>query len=89
MPGKNKRPSRIRSIEAELGCCRVDSVVTVDARGQLVLPKEVREKAGIKAGDKLAVVSCEQNGNTCCIALIKAEGLEGMVKGLLGPLFGK
>jgi AbrB family looped-hinge helix DNA binding protein len=70
----------------DAGCCQVDSVVTVDGRGQLVLPKETREKAGIKAGDRLAVVSWKKDGEVCCIALIKAEGLAGMVKGLLGPV---
>jgi len=50
--------------------------------------KAVREKAGIKAGDKLAVVSWERDGKTCCIALIRAEGLAGMVKGFLGPVMG-
>ena len=40
-----------------LDCCRVEAVVNVDARGQMVLPKEVREKAGIKADQKLAVVT--------------------------------
>ena len=37
------------------GCCCVDAMVSVDERGQMVLPKETREKAGIKAGDKLIV----------------------------------
>jgi len=72
--------------ETDMGCCQVDSVVTVDGRGQLVLPKETREKAGIKAGDKLAVVSWKKDGKVCCISLIKAEGLAGMVKGFLGPV---
>lgn len=67
-------------------CCAVEALVTVDERGQMVLPKELREKAGIKAGDKLAVTSLEKNGKICCIALIKAENLEGMVKGILGPM---
>lgn len=70
----------------DMGCCAVEAIVTVDERGQMVLPKELREKAGINAGDKLAVVSWKKDGQTCCIALIKAEGLAGMVKGLLGPV---
>jgi len=67
-------------------CCAVEALVTVDERGQMVLPKELRAKAGIKAGDKLAVTSWEKNGEICCIALIKAGNLESMVKGILGPL---
>ena len=68
------------------GCCSVEALVTVDERGQMVLPKELRAKAGIKAGDKLAVTSWEKDGKVCCIALIKAENLEGMVKGMLGTV---
>jgi len=67
-------------------CCAVEALVTVDERGQMVLPKELRAKAGIKAGDKLAVTSWEKDGKVCCIALIKADSLETMVKGVLGPV---
>jgi len=67
-------------------CCKVQAVVSVDERGQMVLPKEIREKAGIKAGDKLAVVTGEQNGQVCLIALIKAEQLEDTVKSILKTL---
>ena len=69
-----------------LGCCRVESLVSVDERGQMVLPKEIREKAHIRAGEKLAVISWEKNGEVCCISLIRAEDLMEMVKGLLGPM---
>jgi len=67
-------------------CCRVESLVSIDERGQMVLPKRIREKAGIKAGDKLAVVTWESNGKLCCIALVKAESLAGMARDLLGPM---
>jgi antitoxin PrlF len=75
----------------ECGCtpgsgCKVEAVLSVDDRGQMVLPKDVREKAGIKTGDKLALISWEKNGNVCCLALMKAENLSGMVKDVLGPL---
>ena len=68
------------------GCCQVASLVSVDERGQMILPKEIRERAGIKAGDKLAVVVWENEGAFCCLTLIKAEGLGGMVKEMLGPV---
>ena len=66
--------------------CKVESVISVDERGQMVLPKELRRKAGIKAGDKLAVTSWEKNGEVCCITLIKVEDMVEMVKGQLGPI---
>ena len=68
------------------GCCRVEAVIGIDERGQMVLPKDLREKAGIQAGDKLAVVAMQKDGETCCLTIIKAEKLAGMVKDLLGPV---
>jgi antitoxin PrlF len=59
---------------------RVESIVSVDDRGQMVLPKDIREKAGIKAGDKLALVTLEKNGKICCIHLMKANELAGKAK---------
>jgi AbrB family looped-hinge helix DNA binding protein len=58
----------------------------MDERGQMVLPKEIREKAKICAGDKMAVVSWEKDGKVLCISLIKVENLEEMVKTFLGPV---
>ena len=70
----------------ESSCCRVESVATVDARGQMVLPKETRERANIKAGDKLAVITFEQQGKACCICLVKADEFAGTIRELLGPM---
>jgi antitoxin PrlF len=66
--------------------CRVDSLVSVDERGQMVLPKELRVKAGIQPGDKLAVVCHERDGEVCCLTLFKVDQLNGMVREMLGPL---
>ncbi len=52
----------------------------------MVLPKEIREKANIRTGDKLAVISFEKDGKICCLSLIKVEDFAEMVKGLLGPM---
>ena len=66
--------------------CRVEAVLSTDERGQMVLPKDVREKAGIRTGDKLALISWTREGTVCCLALMKVENLSGMVKDVLGPL---
>lgn len=86
MAKKGKNESCCMPTDRGTGGCKVESVVSVDDRGQMVLPKEIREKAKIRAGDKLAVVSWEKDGKVCCICLIKAEDLTEMVKGLLGPM---
>ncbi len=80
---KKARPGRP---SFEVGGCRIASLVTVDDRGQMVLPKEVRERAGLRAGEKLAVITCESHGKISCITLVRAEELGDLVKGFLGPL---
>ena len=70
----------------ERACCKVEALVSVDDRGQMVLPKELREKANIRAGDKLAVTSWEKDGKVYCIILTKAEDLSDMVRATLGPV---
>jgi AbrB family looped-hinge helix DNA binding protein len=56
-------------------CCRVAAVVRVDERGQMVLPKDVRGRMGIHAGDKLALTTIESKGEICCLVLVKADAL--------------
>ncbi len=65
---------------------KVESILSVDERGQMVLPKEVRERAGIGSGDKLALIAWEKDKTICCMCLIKTDQLAGMVKGVLGPM---
>jgi len=67
-------------------CCKVEAMVSVDERGQMVLPKDVREKMKIKAGDKLSLVSLSCGESLCCIALLKAEDLSRMAGDFLGPV---
>jgi len=67
-------------------CCKVEAIVSVDDRGQMVLPKDLRQRAGLKPGDKLAVTSWEMNGKVCCITLVKTDSLVNMVKTELGPV---
>jgi antitoxin PrlF len=66
--------------------CRIDAIISIDIKGQVVLPKDLREKANFKPNDKIAVVACEKNGEVCCIMMIKAERLVGAVTKTLSPL---
>lgn len=86
MPTKKKTESSYSSTNKKMSCCKVESVVSIDDRGQMVLPKELREKAQINAGDKLAVITMETDGKFCCLSLIKVNEMEQMVKELLGPV---
>ena len=86
MAQKEKKPSYCETREKDWGCCAVESVVSIDERGQMVLPKEIREKAKICPGDKLVVISMKKDGKFCCLSLVKAQDFEGMVKSLLSPM---
>ena len=66
------------------GCYKVQALITIDERGQMVLPKEVRLQAGIEPRDKLALTTIERDGKICCILLTKADELAQVVQSTLG-----
>ena len=85
--GKSKKAENQGSLKSfDVGCCKIDALVTVDGRGQIVLPKELREKLGLRAGDKLAVISMERESEVCCLTLMKADNFATSVKTMLGPI---
>jgi antitoxin PrlF len=67
-------------------CCRVEAIIGVDERGQMVLPKELRDRAKIRPGDKLALVSYGDPADICCLTLVKTEELGAKMKEVLGPM---
>ncbi len=75
------------SQEKDKGCCEIEAIVSFDDRGQLVIPKDVRKKYGLKAGDKFALVSCTNEEGLCCFTLMKTGDMQGMVKETLSPIF--
>jgi len=86
MPKKNTAKSCCAPASGDAGCCYVESVVSVDERGQMLIPKSLRDKAGIKTGTKLTLIGWEKNNKVCCISMVKTEDFTGMVKELLGPM---
>ncbi|MFA4876743.1 MAG: HgcAB-associated protein [Methanoregula sp.] len=64
----------------------IEALLSVDERGQMVLPKDLREKIGIRPGDKLALFTLKKEGTMCCMALMKVDNINMMVKNILGPL---
>ena len=80
-----RTPAHADSPEVPGACCRVEAVISIDERGQMVLPKDVREKTNIRAGEKVAVISCDA-GPTVCLLLVRADDLTGLVTQFLGPL---
>jgi antitoxin PrlF len=68
------------------GCCKVEAVVSLDGRGQMVLPKDVRELFGFQANEKLAVVAWRRNDTPCCLTLMKVDELAEAVRQTYGPV---
>lgn len=68
--------------------CEIESIIDIDERGQMVLPKEIRKKLDLDEKSKLAIVSMTKNDEICCISLMKTENLEDMVKEKLKPVIG-
>ena len=82
----------------EDGCCgngasdgiprqvfRIEGVVSLDDRGQMVIPKAVRERMGLGPGSKLAISVMERDGRPCCMTLIRTEELADRVRDIVGP----
>ncbi|UCH89008.1 MAG: AbrB/MazE/SpoVT family DNA-binding domain-containing protein [Thermoplasmata archaeon] len=89
MARKKKDDPCCGPMEGPMSCCSVEGFVSVDERGQMVLPKDIREKAGIKAGDKLAVVTMQKDGKVFWIGLIRADEFGDMVRNFMGPAMGE
>ncbi|MDH4212108.1 MAG: HgcAB-associated protein [candidate division WOR-3 bacterium] len=83
-----QRQDKTRSDGSKNGekCCRVESVISIDDRGQMILPKEIRENADIQAGNKFAVISWEKNGRVLCISLMRVEQLADSLRSVFIPL---
>ena len=77
---KNKKETCCETGKEQGSCCTVTAIVSVDEKGQLVLPKDLRKQLNLKPGDKLAIISMSQEGSTCCLMMMKANELNGMVK---------
>ena len=88
MPGKRKTPKNAALGACMPGpfCCKVEAVVPVDERGQMVLPKDLRQRAGIGAGAKLAIMAWEREGEIVGLFCVKADCMTGYLRQFFGPL---
>ncbi|WP_455391888.1 HgcAB-associated protein HgcC [[Eubacterium] cellulosolvens] len=86
---KKKDQTSCCGLKGGMSCCNVEGFVNVDERGQMVLPKDIRGKANISAGDKLVIVTCQIDGQIKVISLIRSGDFEEMVKDFMGPMMGE
>jgi antitoxin PrlF len=38
---------------------QIEDVIKVSSKGQIVIPREIRRKLGVKSGEKLLVLTCD------------------------------
>lgn len=57
----------------------LDAMVSIGKKGQIVIPKEIREKAHIKTGEKIAIITFGKE-KICLILLMKIEKLKETIK---------
>lgn len=38
---------------------QIEDIIRVSSKGQIVIPREIREKLGVKGGEKLLVLTCD------------------------------
>jgi AbrB family looped-hinge helix DNA binding protein len=81
---EKRNPESCCKPENEQEMCCVEAFVSVDDRGQMVIPKDVREKANITAGEKLVLITWEKDGKITHISLINTGDFSELVKDFLG-----
>lgn len=80
--------------KSDKGCCKnnvdrnlegwtVEAIVSIDEKGQMVIPKDIREKANFSAGDKIAMISCKNEKDICCLLMVKADKLMGTISEII------
>ncbi|MBA7565756.1 hypothetical protein ES708_07441 [subsurface metagenome] len=82
MAKKGKEKSCCAPTGIGVECCKVESLISVDERGQMMLPKEIIDRENIMADDKLAAVSWEKDGKVCYISTI-ASGIISVAGALI------
>lgn len=66
--------------------CQIEAVLSIDSRGEIMIPKDFRKRANIQDGDKLALLSWMNRDEICCLALIRADNLSSGGSGLMHSL---
>jgi antitoxin PrlF len=76
----------LKKTDSKMTNCQVEAVLSIDSRGQVVIPKDVREQAKIRDGDKLALVNWMTRDEICCLSLIRTDNLSSEVTGVVRSL---
>ncbi len=63
------------------------AVTKIDERGQIVVPKDIRESMGWGKGEKIAMITrSNTEGKPCCVMLVHVDSLSDYIKGFVDTL---
>ncbi len=75
-----------QATKQENGCFEIEAIVSFDERGQLVLPKDLRKKFDLKAGEKFLLISCTNAEGLCCFSMVKTNAVNGIIGKSISPM---
>jgi bifunctional DNA-binding transcriptional regulator/antitoxin component of YhaV-PrlF toxin-antitoxin module len=64
----------------------VEAILSCDDRGSLILPKDIRKKLKIGAGEKLALLNIVSDDDEFFLTLIRVNSLESLIKKFMTPV---
>jgi antitoxin PrlF len=63
------------------------AVTKIDDRGQIVIPKEIRDSLGWNKSEKIAILTrMNAEGKACCVMLVHVDSLADSIKGFVNTL---
>ena len=55
------------------GSCYVEAIISMDDRGQIVIPKNIRDKLGLTSSDKLVLISWTKNNKVESVSIMRND----------------
>ncbi|NMC07937.1 MAG: AbrB/MazE/SpoVT family DNA-binding domain-containing protein [Candidatus Lokiarchaeota archaeon] len=63
------------------------AVTKIDDRGQIVIPKEIRDSLGWNKNERIAMLTRKNaEGKACCVMLVHVDSFEDSIKEFVGKL---
>ena len=63
------------------------AVTKIDDRGQVVIPKDIRDSLGWSKNEKIAIITRKNpEGKSCCVMLVHVDSLADYIKGFVNTL---
>ncbi len=55
------------------GSCYVEAIISMDDRGQIVIPKNIRDKLGFTSSEKLVLISWTKNNKVESVSIMRND----------------